>query len=344
MNPVAGPSVNQGNRTAKEVAMNRAGLDPSRIPLLVGWALLVLGLILGRGHAQPNPRTQGPQAQRPLPPEIELLPDVVFGKGGGRDLKMNILRPRVIPDAPMPVVVWVHGGAWMSGNNNPGQNVQLARKGYFTASIEYRLSDEAKFPAQIEDCKAAIRYLRANAEKYHINPERIGCWGSSAGGHLVALLGTSGGVEELEGNGGNPGYSSRVQCVVDLFGPTDFLEIGKFPSNLRHFAADSPESRLIGGPVLENPEKCKAANPITYVDKDDPPFLILHGDKDMTVPFNQSELLYAALQRAGVEATFVPVKGGGHGWGPQDKTEPSAQEINAMILAFFDKHLKDAPQ
>lgn len=324
--------------------MNRSGFEPSRIPLLVGWALLVLGLILGRGQAQPNPPAQGPQAQRPLPPDIELVPDVVFGKGGGRDLKMNIVRPKPTPDKPMPAVVWVHGGAWISGNNNPGQNVQVARRGYFTASIEYRLSGEATFPAQIEDCKAAIRYLRANAVKYNIDPNRIGCWGSSAGGHLVALLGTSGGVKELEGSGGNPEFSSSVQCVVDLYGPTDFLEIGKFPSNLKHFATDSPESRLIGAPVLENPDKCKAANPITYIDKDDPPFLILHGDKDMTVPFNQSELLYAALQKAGVEATFVPVKGGGHGWGPQDKTEPSAQEINAMVLAFFDKHLKPAAQ
>ncbi len=309
-----------------------------RLPLIVGCLLLVLGVLIARAHSQPAPAPA--QAVRTLPDNVELLPDVVFGTGGGRPLKMNIVRPKVIPEAPMPVVVWIHGGAWLAGDNNPGRNIPLAQRGYFTASIEYRLSREAQFPAQIEDCKAAIRYLRANAEKYHLNPNKIGCWGSSAGGHLVALLGTSGGVKELEGSGGNPDFSSAVQCVVDLFGPTDFTQIGKFPSTMNHMAANSPEALLLGGPIADNPEKCRAANPITYIDKGDPPFLIFHGDKDQTVPFNQSELLYAALQKAGVESTFVPVKGGGHGWGPQTPTEPTSREVDQMTLAFFDRHLK----
>ena len=155
----------------------------------------------------------------------------------------------------------------------------LAAKGYAVASINYRLSQHAVFPAQIEDCKAAIRWLRANAAKYHLDPDHIGVWGASAGGHLVALLGTTGSVKELEGKGGNLDQSSRVQCVVDWFGPTDLATMGG-----SHDKPGSPESRLIGGPVQENKEKARKASPLTYVSKDSAPFLIMHGDQDNTVP------------------------------------------------------------
>ena len=138
----------------------------------------------------------------------------------------------------------------------------LVAKGYAVASINYRLSQHAVFPAQIEDCKAAIRWLRANAAKYHLDPDHIGVWGASAGGHLVALLGTTGGVKELEGNGGNLDQSSRVQCVVDWFGPTDLTTMGG-----EHDKPDSPVARLIGGPVQENKEKARKASPLTYVEQ-----------------------------------------------------------------------------
>ena len=203
---------------------------------------------------------------------------------------------------------------------------------YVVASINYRLSQHAIFPVQIEDCKAAIRFLRANADKYGIDPNRIGVWGSSAGGHLVALLGTSGDVKEFE-KGENLDFSSRVQAVCDYFGPTDFTKMSSFPTTMGHDAADSPESKLVGGAVQENKDKCKRANPITYVTKDDPPFLIVHGDKDPLVPHNQSVILYEALKRVGVKSKFYTVPGGGHG-GFKDPA------IDRMVEEFFEQQLK----
>ena len=156
-------------------------------------------------------------------------------------------------------------------------------------------------------------------------------WGGSAGGHLVALLGTSDDMKELEGKDGPAGRSCRTQAVVDWFGPTDVTKIGG-----SHDGPGSPEARLLGGHVQENKEKAERANPITYVSKDDPPFLIMHGDKDPMVPFSQSELLEEALRKAGVDVTFRPVNGAGHGG-----REISSEENRRLIGEFFDKHLKN---
>ena len=210
------------------------------------------------------------------------------------------------------------------------QRMPFVSKGYAVAAINYRLSQHATFPAQIEDCKAAIRWLRAHAKEYNLAADRIGVWGASAGGHLVALLGTSGDVKDLEGKQGNLDQSSRVQAVVDWFGPTDFTKMGG-----SHDQPNSPEARLLGGPVQENKDKAKRASPITYVAKDNPPFLILHGDKDQTVPFSQSALLAEALKKAGVEVTLQPVKGAGHGG-----REFSSAENLKLIEEFLDRHLK----
>jgi len=174
--------------------------------------------------------------------------------------------------------------------------------------------------------------LRAHASRYNLDPQRFGVWGASAGGHLVALLGTAGNVDDFD-VGENPDVSSRVQAVCDFFGPTDFTKMRDFPSAMDHDAADSPESKVIGGAVQENEEKVQRANPITYVTKDDPPFLIVHGDKDPLVPHNQSELLLSALQKVEVEARLYTVKGGGHG-GFQDPN------VNRLVAEFFAKHLK----
>jgi acetyl esterase/lipase len=181
--------------------------------------------------------------------------------------------------------------------------------------VEYRLSQEAIFPAQIHDCKGAVRWLRANAQKYHLDRNRFVAWGASAGGHLVALLGTSGGVAELEGNVNDLKESSRVQAVIDWFGPADLPHMGEAESYVRHNAADSPEAKLIGGAIPENMDKAARASPTTYASKEAPPFLIMHGDRDFEVPFNQSERLYDALKKAGAEVTFIPMKGAGHGFG-----------------------------
>ncbi len=272
------------------------------------------------------------------PAEVERIEDVVYGTGGGRELRLDIIRPRGAPARPMPVVVWVHGGAWRGGSRKGGPAGMLASHGYFVASVEYRLSQEAKFPAQIEDCKCAIRYLRAHGRKYNIDPDHIGVWGSSAGGHLVALLGTSGGAKELEGKGEWDVQSSRVQAVCDWFGPTDFTKMGG-----SHGDTNSPECQLVGGSLAEKADVVRAADPITYVTPEGPPFLIMHGENDPTVPINQSELLYDALKKAGVAVTFIRVKNAGHGFGgrgPGVPIDPNPAEIQRQVLAFFDKHLK----
>jgi len=206
-------------------------------------------------------------------------------------------------DKPLPLIIWIHGGAWPAGSkDDPSPAVRFAANGYAVAHVGYRLSQQAKFPAQIHDCKAAVRWLRANADKYKLEPNKFIAWGGSAGGHLVALLGTSGEVAELEGDVNDLKTSSRIQAVVDWFGPTDFLHIG--------------------GALLENKDKAAKASPITYVSKDAPPFLIMHGDLDRLVPFNQGELLYTALKKAGADVTFVPMKGAGHGFGGPEAIAP----------------------
>lgn len=276
-------------------------------------------------------------AQEPLPraPEgVKALRDLEYARPDGRSQRLDLYLPDKATGA-LPVVVWVHGGAWRAGNKSGTPALPMVRGGYAVASIDYRLSQDAKFPAQIHDCKAAVRWLRAHTREYGLDAAHFGVWGSSAGGHLVALLGTSGGVAELEGDEGNRDQSSRVQAVCDWFGPTDFLKMHDFPSQIRHDAPDSPESLLIGGPIQQNREKAVKANPITYVSKDDPPFLIMHGDQDPLVPINQSELLRDALRKAGVQVTFQPIRGAGHG-GPLFNTP----DIRRSVDEFFDRHLK----
>ena len=204
------------------------------------------------------------------------------------------------------------------------------------ASIDYRFSQEAIFPAQIEDCKAAIRFLRANAAKYAIAGNHIGVAGDSAGGHLVALLGTSGGVKDLEGAvGNNLMVSSAVQCVVDYYGPSDLMKFKGQPVWPKTDDPHSPLCQLVGGLLNEKQDLVTKANPITYVSKKAPPFLIIHGNADNTVPFNQSELLVAALKTAGADVTLEVVKGGGHGFNPEQ-----TQRLTPLVTAFFDRYLR----
>jgi acetyl esterase/lipase len=279
------------------------------------------------------------QPPRPrLPDGTKVHANLEYVPGGHERQRLDLYVPEKA-DTPLPVIVWIHGGAWMAGSKDGGgPALPFVGKGYAVASINYRLSQHAVFPAQIEDCKAAIRWLRANAKTYNLDPERIGVWGASAGGHLVALLGTSGGVEDLEGKGGNADQSSRVQAVVDFFGPTDFLQMDAHAvpgAGLKHDPSTSPESRMIGGAIQENVEKVGRANPVQYVTKVAPPFLIVHGEQDPLVPCHQSELLYEALKRARDNVTFYKIAGAGHG-GPEFNTDM----MRAAVQAFFDKQLK----
>jgi acetyl esterase/lipase len=297
---------------------------------------LALALAPITTHAQQRPvrGKDGPPPMR-VPDGVRALRDIEYVPGGGKSRSLDLYLPAQ-SGKPLPLIIWIHGGAFRAGDKARCPALPFTARGYAAASLNYRLSGEAVFPAAIEDCKAAVRWLRANAATYNLDPGRFAAWGSSAGGHLVALLGTSGGVKDLEGDGGNPGQSSRVQAVCDWFGPTDFLQMEAHALTpgkpFSHDAADSPESLFIGGAIQENPEKARRANPITYVTKDDPPFLIMHGDQDPLVPHHQSVLLDAALRKAGVEVTFHTVKGAGHGFG--------GPEINRMVEEFFDKHLK----
>ena len=264
---------------------------------------------------RPTPASDNPPGNPPALKGLRVLKDLAYVENGHERQKLDLYLP-IEGTGPRPLVVWIHGGAWRAGSKNGGPYRPLLARGFAVASINYRLSQHAIFPAQIHDCKAAIRWLRANAKQHAIDPDRIGVWGSSAGGHLVAMVGTTGDVKELEGELGNNDVSSRVQAVCDWFGPTDFLLMNKQAGDrgkMDHDASDSPESKLIGAPIQDNPSKARRASPLTYVSADDPPFLIVHGDRDGLVAAGQSRLLQAALEKAGVKSKLSIVEGAGHG-------------------------------
>ena len=217
---------------------------------------------------------------------------------------------------PMPVILWIHGGAWLLGSKEDTPAIFFMKSGFAVASINYRFSNAAIFPAQIEDAKAAVRWLRANAAQYHFDPNRIAAFGNSAGGHLAALLGTTGDVKPLEGNLGNPTQSSKVQAVVDWCGPTDLLTFEDQVSAdnpLKPKDPKGPIARLLGGLPSKKRELAAAASPVTFASNDDPPFLIMHGDHDRVVPIAQSSSFYDVLKASQVDVVvYHVVKNGEH--------------------------------
>jgi acetyl esterase/lipase len=264
--------------------------------------------------------------------------NIEYARAGDTSLYLDLYVPS--GPGPHPVVVSVHGGSWTTGDRQQGllNVVSQLDRGYAIANIDYRLAPGAIYPAQIHDCKAAVRWVRANSGAYNLDPGAIGVIGFSAGGHLSAILGTSYGVEELEGDLGNPGYSSRVQAVVDYFGPSDLLKIEEqAPSCLPGDPNDpnEPPSLLLGCTLPDCPDKAAAANPITYVTEDDPPFLLLHGTSDCLVPWQQSQILHNALRDAGVDSTFILVPFATHA-DPLFLVPPVQNEVND----FLDEHLK----
>lgn len=266
---------------------------------------------------------------------MQIFRDLAYVTNGHERQKLDLYLPD--QGANHPLLIWIHGGAFRMGSKEgiafDPVPLSYVEQGYAIASLNYRLSQHALFPAQIEDCKAAVRWLRAHAEAYKLDPNRFGAWGPSAGGHLVTMLGTAGHGTEFE-VGEHLDVSSRVQCVVDYFGPTDFLQMDaqRLPDGMIHDTPDSPESELIGGPIQAHPEKTTRANPVTYVTADAPPFLVIHGDQDPLVPYGQSELLVEALHKVGADVTFYTVKGAGHG----GFTDP---EVAKLTAAFLAKHL-----
>jgi len=308
--------------------MNRNSIKTSPLRMLI---LAYLAASVAMALAQPA--GQPPQPQ--IPGGGTVLRDVPYVPGGHERQKLDLYLPK--DGTNLPLIINIHGGAFRMGSKEQGVPLEYLAQGFAVASINYRLSQHAIFPAQIEDCKAAVRWLRAHSGEYRLDPKRFASWGSSAGGHLAAMLGTTGDTKEFD-VGGNLDQSSRVEAVVDYFGPTDFLQMDahRLPNGQLHDPADSPESQLVGGAIQENKEKTTRANPITYIASNAPPFLICHGDLDPLVPHHQSQLLEAALKKAGVSVIFYTVKGAGHG-GFRD---PKVAELTREFLAKELKGIK----
>jgi acetyl esterase/lipase len=276
-----------------------------------------------------------------LPKGISAEYDVKYVPDGDEAQTLDIFFPEKAAEQPQPLLIWIHGGGWSGGSKAGMPYLNQLGRGYVVASIEYRFSQKALFPAQIQDCQAAIRWLRGNAKKYNIDPEHIGVGGASAGGHLAALVGTNGGKKTFAAIGDHKDQSDRVQAVCDIFGPADFwtvikqAEEDKDVKNIFKWNNGDPYSKLIGARLGEDREKCDAVSPVHYVSKDNPPFLILHGDRDTLVPYAQSVELADLLKKANVPVTLQRLPGAGHG-GPSFGLPAVAKLANA----FFDKHLK----
>ena len=328
--------------------MGRQGLS-----MLLG-ALALAFALAGGASAQVVPRTEAyPKHDAGFPAGVVGLPDLMYQTiPGYRPMKLDLYLPST-PGAK-PLVIYVHGGGWTGGTQRlagtfaswPDILAGLSARGYVVASVSYRLSGEARFPAAIQDVKASIRWLRANAVKYNIDPSRVVLWGGSAGGQLVALAGTSCGVATLnplpnEGSveagtvrGGTA--SDCVQGVVDFYGISDLAAMdAAVPIN----APLTTVGQYLGcQAALCAPGFVASASPITYVDAKDPPFLLIHGTKDRTVPYAQSQLLAAALKAKGVPVELMPIEGADHSFvmGSPEKNAAVNDQVLAKVFAFID--------
>jgi acetyl esterase/lipase len=241
-------------------------------------------------------------------------------------------------------VVWIHGGGWESGDKRGAFSEvfgpMLARAGFVFATVNYRLSDQALFPAQLHDVKAAVRWVRAHADALGVAPERIGVWGHSAGGHLAALAGTTGDVPELEEESGSPGVSSRVQAVMPLSTATDFRVI---PPGWPYVEPRRATEKLVGGPLEQRTELVRMASPMTYIRPGMPPFLIVHGAADGVVPMEQAIALYDALGENGSEVSIDVLPGADHWFASPARgvtTADALQSIGKLAIAFFGQYLR----
>jgi acetyl esterase/lipase len=274
---------------------------------------------------------QKKKGDKPLPANVELIEGIEYAKPNGYSLQLDVYRPKDTK-VQVPAIVFVHGGGWKNGNRKSGkQGVWLVEHGFAIVSITYRLTDKGQWPDQINDCYEAVRWVRRNADKYGFDKEKVGCWGMSAGGHLVALMGT-------RTYPGKEDISSRVQAVCDWFGPSELLSMP--PNNVGNGRtevdiAKSNGAKLLGATVRDVPELAKDASALDNVSKDDAAFLILHGDADKGVPLIQSQKLHEKLQAHEVPSQLVVLNGAGHG-GAQFSSESSRK----TMLEFFTKYLK----
>jgi acetyl esterase/lipase len=262
--------------------------------------------------------------------DIVIENDVEFSNPDNQRLLLDMARPK--GDGPFPAVICIHGGGFRAGDRHgyDGLVKQLATRGYVAATVEYRLAPKYPFPAAVHDVKAAVRWMRANAAKYHVDPNRIGVMGGSAGGHLVHFLGVTGDVKMFEGDGGNPDQSSRVQCVVSYFGPSDFTKsYGK--------SVDAAEvlPLFLGGNLDQQRQRHIVSSPLYWVTPNAAPTLAIHGTKDNYVAYEQAVWIVDKLLAAGVEAQLMTLDGAGHGFAGED-----AKRADEAMFAFFDRHLK----
>jgi acetyl esterase/lipase len=280
--------------------------------------------------APERPQRRGQAGALRIPDEVQVVRDVVYATartdaGEPVDLKLDAVFLKESDDEPMPVVMYIHGGGWHSGSKQSGlqQSIALAMGGYFAVTIDYRLSGQAKFPAAIDDCKAAVQFIREHAEELGIDPDRIGVWGHSAGGHLAAFLGTSGNSDWVRTSGERKdvSVSSEVQCVVDISGPID----------LRGDVAGNPIGQWLGGSAEQRDELAKRASPLSYIDAEDPPFLIVHGTDDEIVRIRHAEVFQRALEDSNVDVEYLAVEGAGH-----SIVQP---RVYVRVAEFFDEHL-----
>ncbi len=290
---------------------------------------ILLALLLG-----PLAQGQSPQA----PPTVDIQRDIVYATPDQGPQKLDLYLPKGSA-TPLPIIIYIHGGGWQGGDKGTLFTKSLTQHGFALASINYRFSQVAPWPAQIFDCKAAVRWVRANAAKYGYNADKIGVVGDSAGGHLVAMLGTTANDPSLEGTEGNAGVSSTVQAVVDLYGPSDFLAVPDQanPEQLTHITP--PVTHLFGGPIWganADPARvaaAKQASPVNHVSATSCPFFIAHGALDSIVPVQQAQELDHALKAAGATSTLVVIADKGHAFGFNDHATTQG------IIAFLRQQL-----
>jgi len=314
----------------------------------------VVGLLVLRpevGFGQKTWMLGGRVVPGPLPPSasagtpaLDFQSGVVYGEAGGRPLKLDFAKPSLCRDQTVPLIVYFHGGGWTMGDKSEAFGVGAIRMafqlGFAVASVNYRLAPEFRFPAQIHDCKRAIRFLRANAAAFGIDPDRIAAAGGSAGGHLASLAGTADENDGLEGPGW-PGVSSRVAAVVEYFGPTDLtVSTTEIPSGGLEMLTD-----LLGGDPMILTEAARLASPVTYVSADDPPFFIAHGDKDELVPYSQARIFAEKLRLAGNAGALIKVKNGRHVFTPATVfggIDPPLEDIFFATAAHLGRFLEPA--
>ena len=275
--------------------------------------------------AQAQPILRSPQP----PVDVDFQADITYASINGEDVKLNFARPKGA-QGKLPCILVIHGGAWRAGDRSAHNDLiwKFAQRGYVSATIGYRFCPKHPFPAQVQDVKAAVRFLRGNAEKYHIDPNRIGAVGFSAGAHLSMMLGVMDKADGLDDVGGFSEQSSKVNAVVSFFGPTDLT--AEFPPPSVPLVKD-----FIGGTPSEKHEAHVKASPLTYVTSGDAPMLLFQGTKDPLVPYQQAIVMLEAMTKAGVHGRVEMIPGASHGWG-----EPELTRTLLATCAFFDENLK----